>query len=299
MDGSNDINQRSKGADTKLAAQVTPRSVLASMASRPSVDPTNSTPSIFAEILDWLLVPLLVLWPFSFVVAFVVAFNIANRPYDQALADSSRALIDQLTLVNGNVIIALPSPETNILRADEVDIITYRVSGDDGALLSGDPRVAHVPFEEDRHERNTVYYRDTMIDGQDARAAFVFTRLQNKNESINAVVQVVETKNKRNRLATEIAAFAMVLLFVAIPTAILLLWFGLTRGLRPVVSLRERFSNRLPNDLSPIDPREVPDELQPMIATLNQQLAKVRANLQVQQRFVADAAHQMRTPLAG
>ncbi len=264
------------------------------------LDPTpRSSYSLFAEILDWLLVPLLIVWPISFIIALVVAFTIANRPYDQALIDSTRALVDQVALVNGKLIIALPSPETNILRADDTDIIAYRITGEDGTSMIGDSRLSPIALEEDRYERGSIYVQDTTIDGQDASVAFVFTRFRNQGEVVDTLVQVAETKKKRTRLATEITAFAMVLLFAAMPTGVLLLWFGLSRGLQPVVSLRERINNRLPNDLSPIDPQEVPDELQPMIATINQQLSRVRVNLQAQQRFVADAAHQMRTPLAG
>jgi two-component system, OmpR family, sensor histidine kinase TctE len=263
-------------------------------------DPTpRSSYSLFAEILDWLLVPLLIVWPISFVIALVVAFTIANRPYDQALIDSTRALVDQVALINGKLIIALPNPETNILRADDTDIIAYRITSENGAPMIGDSRLTPITYNEEHYERGSIYVQDATIDGQDARVAFIFTSFRNQGEAIDTLVQVAETKKKRTRLATEITAFAMVLLFATMPTGVLLLWFGLSRGLQPVVSLRERINTRLPNDLSPIDPQEVPEELQPMIATINQQLSRVRVNLHAQQRFVADAAHQMRTPLAG
>jgi two-component system, OmpR family, sensor histidine kinase TctE len=290
-------NHSSNANSDEEEAAVAGQTQAASFASRP---PTTN--SIFSEMLDWLLVPLLVMWPISFIAAYFIAFDIANQPYDRALEDTTRALIDQVTYINNNVVIALPNPETNILRADDVDIISYRITADDGTTLAGatgDSRISVIPLDEERYSRNTIHFRDILIDGQEARCAFVFTSLNSQTQRAFALVQVAETKNKRNQLATRIAAFAMALLFIAMPTAVLLLWFGLTRGLRPVLTLRERFNNRLPNDLSAIDPHEVPDELRPMIATLNRQLAKVRGNLQAQQRFVADAAHQMRTPLAG
>jgi two-component system sensor histidine kinase TctE len=83
------------------------------------------------------------------------------------------------------------------------------------------------------------------------------------------------------------------------PVTVALVWFGLKRGLRPLERLRERVERRGPEDLSPIPPDEVPAEVSPLVKTLNRQLERVRRNLDAQRHFVADAAHQLRTPLAG
>jgi two-component system sensor histidine kinase TctE len=80
---------------------------------------------------------------------------------------------------------------------------------------------------------------------------------------------------------------------------LVLVWLGLRHGLAPLATLRARIEAREPDDLSPITPEALPDEIAPLIATLNRQLERVRRNLDAQRRFVADAAHQMRTPIAG
>jgi two-component system sensor histidine kinase TctE len=80
---------------------------------------------------------------------------------------------------------------------------------------------------------------------------------------------------------------------------VVLVWLGLSRGLRPLKRLRERMGRRRPGDMSPFNVRRAPEELQPMLHSFNQLLARLEENLQAQQRFIADAAHQMKTPLTG
>ena len=87
--------------------------------------------------------------------------------------------------------------------------------------------------------------------------------------------------------------------FAIIPLAVVLVWLGLSRGLRPLSRLRERMASRRPGDLSPIEFAGAPEELQPMVRSFNEVMARLEENLQAQQRFIADAAHQMKTPVTG
>jgi len=87
--------------------------------------------------------------------------------------------------------------------------------------------------------------------------------------------------------------------FVILPIAVILVWFGLTRGLAPLASLREMIRRRRPDDLSPIDPQAAPEELEPLLNAFNELLQRMEQNLSAQKRFIAEAAHQMKTPLAG
>jgi len=86
---------------------------------------------------------------------------------------------------------------------------------------------------------------------------------------------------------------------VIIPLAVILVWFGLSQGLRPLTRLRERIETRREADLSPISSGRVPEELQPLTDAFNSMLMRMQHNMDVQRRFISDAAHQMRTPLTG
>jgi two-component system sensor histidine kinase TctE len=113
------------------------------------------------------------------------------------------------------------------------------------------------------------------------------------------VVQVGEPLRRRRELVNEVTRLVMAVVVVLVPVTVALVWFGLKRGLQPLELLRERVEGRGPDDVSPIPPEDVPAEVAPLVNTLNRQLERVRRNLDAQRHFVADAAHQMRTPLAG
>lgn len=254
--------------------------------------------SLLAEILDFALVPIMIAWPIAFVVFFVIATDVANRPYDTALADSTRALASQLRLVNGEPLLLLPNPAQAILHADETDRFLYRVTRE-GVSVGGDPALAPVTFDDERHEYGRVYFRDEIIEGEETRVAFLFTTLNDGSASAEVLVQVGETLLKRKALAGSITSIVLTILYLVIPLMLFLVWFGLTRGLAPLAALKRRIERRRSNDLSPINPYDAPEELSPLIVTINEQMARVARNLKTQERFVADAAHQMRTPLAG
>ena len=85
--------------------------------------------------------------------------------------------------------------------------------------------------------------------------------------------------------------------FVILPLAILLVWFGLSRA-APLNALQAHIRARRPDDLSPVEAQRAP-EIEPLVTSFNDLLARLEQNMALQKRFIADAAHQMKTPLAG
>ena len=110
---------------------------------------------------------------------------------------------------------------------------------------------------------------------------------------------MAETLEKRSQLAGELVKGVILPQFVILPVAVLLVWFGLVRGLVPLSRLTERIRARKPADLSPIDAGAAPEEVAPLIRSINDLMRRLELSLQGQQRFIANAAHQLRTPLAG
>lgn len=254
--------------------------------------------SLFGEILDWMLAPLLFLWPISIIVTHNVADNIANQPYDRALADSVRALARLVTVENGAVEVHFPAPPRALFRADQDDTVYYQVANQTGDTITGDreiPWVAPPPvvLPED------VLYRDDVIHGEEVRVAYLFLKAWPEPASPLVLVQVAETRNKRSDLASRVVTGVLLPQFAIIPLAVVLVWVGLTRGIAPLNRLQSLIRRRRPTDLSPIVPASVPEEVRPLIVAFNDMMARLEENLQAQQRFIADAAHQMRTPLTG
>jgi two-component system, OmpR family, sensor histidine kinase TctE len=110
---------------------------------------------------------------------------------------------------------------------------------------------------------------------------------------------VAETLGRRSLLATEIIKGVILPQFVILPVAVVLVWFALSRGIRPLAELQQRIRRRQATDLSPIDDGNVPDEVAPLVAAINDLLHRLDASIATQRHFLADAAHQLKTPLAG
>lgn len=256
--------------------------------------------SLFGEILDWMLAPLLFVWPLSIAFTHYFANNVANFPYDQSLRELVGTLSRQVQLVDGKPVVSLHASTRAMLRADELDSVYFHVLTQDRKLLAGDqdlpiPALAGVagvlPGE--------VYFRDMEYKGQDIRVAYSYIAEPQAPVEQWVLVEVAETTEKRTQLANRIVASVILPQFIIIPLAVMLVWFGLSRGLRPLTRLRNTIEDRDPGDLSPIATRRVPEELEPLVEAFNEMLERMKRNVEAQQRFVADAAHQMRTPLTG
>ncbi|HYF43606.1 MAG TPA: sensor histidine kinase N-terminal domain-containing protein [Ramlibacter sp.] len=253
--------------------------------------------SLFGEILDWMLTPLLLLWPVSLALTWLVAQSIAGKPFDRALEYNVQALSQLVTVQQQRVAFNLPQPARELLRADDSDHVYYQVLGARGELLSGE-RDFPQPPDGERPVIGEVRLRDDEMRGLDVRIAYTWVRIDLPGAE-PALVQVAETREKRSVLATEIIKGVMLPQFVILPLAVLLVWLALVRGIKPLSQLEERIRARKPDDLSPLDDKAVPLEVAPLVSSVNDLLTRLKDSIATQKRFLADAAHQLKTPLAG
>lgn len=253
--------------------------------------------SLFGEILDWMLTPLLLLWPASLALTWLVAQNIADKPFDRALEYNVQALAQLVVVKNGQTQFNLPQPARELLRADDVDQIYYQVIGLQGELVSGEKEVP-APPETIKTSVWEVKLRDEEIRGLPVRVAAIWIQ-SDLPGARDVLVQVAETREKRSVLATEIIKGVMLPQFVILPLAVLLVWLALVRGTRPLNQLEARIRARKSDDLSPLDETSVPQEVVPLVSSVNGLLTRLKDSMAAQKRFLADAAHQLKTPLAG
>ncbi len=252
--------------------------------------------SVFGEILDWMLMPLLLIWPLSVILIQGVANGIADDPYDKALAERALAIAGLVSVKEGRIRADLPPQARSLLQRDELDTVYFQVLGLRNELVTGEVAIrwAEPPL---KIEFGKAYFRDDEIHSEPVRVASLYLKPLPEREPI--LVQVAETRNKRNALASRIISGVTLPQFAVIPLAVLLVWFGLSRGIAPLNRLGSAIRRRLPTDLSPIPTAGVPEEVKPVIHAFNDMMARLEQNLQAQQRFIGDAAHQMRTPLTG
>jgi len=258
--------------------------------------------SLFGEILDWMLAPLLLLWPMSVALTWLVAQGIANRPYDRELGELARSVARRVVIESGamrkvSVPQKLPQAAAEILRADDSDQVFVQVLGLRGEFVAGDREIP-VP-EEERIAPGELRFRDDTVQAEPVRVAYLWLSEVSQPGESPPLVQVAETLDKRSRLATEIIKGVILPQFAILPLAVLLVWLALTRGLAPLNELQRRIRLRESNDLSPIEERDAPEEVAPLVRAINDLLSRLDRSIGAQKHFLADAAHQLKTPLAG
>ena len=264
----------------------------------------HSQRSLFGDILDWMLVPLLLLWPLSVLVIWLVAQSIANKPFDRELGELAHTMARRVTVTapgggqSAGVQVSLSEAQDMVLRSDPSDTVYFQVLGLNGEWVAGD-RDLPVPIEP-IGTSGELQFRDDEVRGQAVRVAYLWrASAQLSGSDMPPLIQVAETLDKRSQLTTEIARGVMLSQFAILPLAVLLVWFALLRGFRPLNELQLRIRRRASDDLSPLDTRLAPDEVSPLVAAINDLLARLDRSIAAQKHFLADAAHQLKTPLAG
>ncbi len=257
----------------------------------------SSRRSLLGEILDWMLAPLFLLWPMSIAITYVVAQNLANVPYDLGLANALQILGQQIEANDDRVSLRMSAPARMALRIRENDGVFWKAIGPRGELLGGDGELP-TPESTSSNQLNTTYYENHTLRDFEIRIAYTWMDLSTR-ASGPVLLVAAETVDRRTQLANDIIKGVIIPQFIVLPIAVVLVWFGLSRGVAPINALQRRLRARRPDDLSPIDERLAPSEIGPLITAMNDLLSRLEATLLAQKRFVADAAHQLKTPLAG
>lgn len=253
--------------------------------------------SLLGEILLWIFSLLLFLWAMSIIMTYQVANSIANQPYDDRLAADARAVARLLTMSDGKVVLSYQGVARDLLlRADAQDRVFYQVIGFDGQVVAGDPDIPWIDLPES-NETTEVLFRDDEIANEDVRVAYGYFPVGEAGRMV--LVQIAETRKKRQSLASSMVSGVIVPQFVIVPMAVLLVYLGLARGITPLQRLRRALRQRRASDLSPISTNGIPEEIRPLIESMNGVMKRLDDNLYAQRRFIADAAHQLKTPLTG
>jgi two-component system sensor histidine kinase TctE len=249
-------------------------------------------PSLKKSLLTWLLIPLLGLLTLASVGAFYVANKSATDAFDKALLDPIQVLSQHIQLQHGVPVINLSPESLHSLFTDAYDSVYYQIASPDGRHFVGTLDLA-VP---DKAGYKPRFYSAT-FKGREVRVAVIRLNLDGTDDDV--IVQIAETLNKRDRNLYETLLIMILPSIVITLAAIVLVGFGISRGLVPLRKLQNEITRRSLNDLRAVPEVNVPIEVLPVVHALNSLLANLAAAIDGQQRFLANAAHQLRTPLAG
>jgi two-component system sensor histidine kinase TctE len=249
--------------------------------------------SLRVRLLKLLLAPVAVLLVLGAVGAYFLSLEPASEAYDQALVDVGIALGERIRSSGDSVLFDLPGAAEQVLRTDKYDTIYYGLRRPDGTALGGDAGLPPVPAG--RVPEDGVIAYDGIYRGERIRVIALLVPCGGQI----CTVQVAETTNKRRKLARNIVISSLVPELLITLVTLALVWFGVKRGLAPLEDLSDEIRARSARDLRPIDPGHAPEEAKPLVGALNQLFGQVAGASSNQQRFLANAAHQLRTPLAG
>ena len=248
-------------------------------------------PALWRDLLRRLLLPLLLIVAATGGLGLYAAQTLTDRTFDQWLIDAARSLAQQVHFVEGQARVDLDSNAEAILDYDMVDSTYYSVR-QDGRHVAGH---SDIPG----WGRNTGHYGDARVfdasfGGRPVRVAEVTVR----GAGTAAQVLVAETLSKRRGVRADLQLMLLPLggLMLAAAAAIVL---ALRWTLRPLAQIAARWNAQSHRSLQTIDKRDVPSELLPFASALNDLLTRIHELLLRERRFAANAAHQIRTPLAG
>ncbi len=250
-------------------------------------------PSLRRSLLLFLLIPMTVLLIFDATLSYAVALTYANRVHDHDLSEDVLTLAQMLgnDQLGGQL-----SPQARfLLEYDPEGRSYFAVRSARHGLLAGNPDLPQGARAPPMHAGASLF--DTPLDGRTLRVATVRTAaLHDPDDSL--MITVAETYRDRHEQAREILLLAIATQGLLIVGVLLLVWFGVSRGLRVLDPLTARLAARS-HELTSIDGPDVPQEIQPLTRTIDALFARLRGMLALHDRFIADAAHQLRTPLTG
>jgi len=262
--------------------------------------------SLKRQLLLWLLLPQVVLWLAGAVFSYRLAGRYANEAVDATLLQATRSLARQVKPMGNGLLIDFPRAAQDVLEADPSDKLLYTVSSPPGQFILGNRNLPSPPAMPASPPLGQAQFYDGEIEADGARAvspvrvAALYLQFgENPRAQQTMLVQVARSSANRELLARRLLIDTMLPLSVLIVLMSMIVWAGVGAGLAPIARLRRLVEGRKPNDLRPIELDAAPQELRSLAQAINDLLEAVSHNVEGQRRFISDAAHQLRTPLAG
>jgi len=240
--------------------------------------------SISRQLIFWLAIPLMLMALCGALVQYFNSIAPSVLSSDRRLKEASNSIMSHLAFTDG--VVTLNEAELTG-RAD----FKFAVRDPQGRLLSGDPQVPNLPM----NGQTSQLFSVVQIERRSLR--MLTTRFDSRGGVV--IISVTDTHSVQNSEARYSFIRTLLWDFVRLDVTLVLVWIGIQLGLRPVRRLRDEIAQRSPLDLRPILETTAPREIAPVVVTLNRLFAALRAGAQSQQQFIANTAHQLRTPITG
>ena len=251
-------------------------------------------PSLRRHLLAWLMIPLLAGWGVNGAITYFAAVRSVNEAFDRTLLGAALAIAERVYVDGGRIAVDLPYAALEMLETNAQERVFYKVSVASQGVVTGYDDLP-APRVMPRPKSPTTFEAD--YKGERVRVLNVLRPIYDPVIKEPALIQIGETLETRSALSRRLLIESAAKELVLVLAAGLLVWLAVRRGLAPLRRLRQEVLDRARDDLSPIDTREVPREVAPLVEAINEHTARQRQMIEVQRRFIADASHQLKTPL--
>jgi signal transduction histidine kinase len=255
-----------------------------------------SEPSLRRGLISRLVTALAAIGVIGVVAAYFLGSSYAGLLYDRALFDNVAILAGQITASDGKFSVDLPLGARRWLLANAGETVIYRIVDlRNGQVISGNGDLGAWPRE--FTGPGEPQFRNVEIGNAKFRVAY--TRHLVDPLDIPVLVEVGETLGMRKLMAHQILGGTFLLIGIMIAVAVGMVRRGVSRELAPLRAIEEEAARRAGTNLAPLDASRAPQEVRGMIHAINQMMARLSEVTESQRRFTANAAHQLRTPIAG
>ncbi len=251
------------------------------------------TSSLRLQLLAWVLTPLALLAGINAAMGYRTACDTANLVTDRTLMASARAIAEETRYEDGLLQAVVPPAALEMFDTGAGDFVYYRVTDGTGGLLAGAADLPSPPVRGGVSGSLEADYR-----GRPMRLFALDHPLAGSPREAAIRVVVGTSLAGRDALVRRLWILGFGQQMALLATAGVFMVFGLKRGLAPLLRLRDEVQARSSASLEPFAAEAVQAEIRPLVAAINVRIARVKAQLAAQHRFVANAAHQLRTPLA-
>jgi two-component system, OmpR family, sensor histidine kinase TctE len=250
--------------------------------------------SLRAQLLAWLLVPLALYAVSSAWFTYGNAMETATVIQDRLLLGSARMIAEQVHYDDGAPQVVIPPAALELFQSSPSDRVYYRIASASGSLLAGYAELPLPPGSIDVEE--SVHF-DAVFRGEPVRVVAFAQPLFAAAEKGPLLIEVAQTMQSHSALTRQIWAHTVRQQLLILALAVLMVLIGLHRGMLPILQLRERVQRRRPGALVPLDASAVPHELTPLVHAINDYVRRLDDYVSAHSRFVANASHQLHTPL--
>jgi two-component system sensor histidine kinase TctE len=251
--------------------------------------------SIRTTLLAWLLLPLFGLSCLGFIVAYNLSVVLSNQIYDEILLNSADSVLARIDYKSGKLKVDLPPAAEALIRHSDKDQFFYKISDSNGHFIYGN---ANIPEPKPTAALSQPKFCSRkQINGHPVRIVKLTTPLPGSNDIL--IVQCAETLNARRELVYKFLLAIVSLQLLSMICAGLAIYFGVKKSFAPLRLIQQLLTKRGARDLTPLNAEHAPVEVYALVETINHLFNELQSYIDFQQQFVANAAHQLRTPLAG